>query len=199
MANPRKNDEPREWNVDDAGESESRAGAPETAPDSVHPTGVDPGDLEARVARAEGDLADMQAKYLRTLADYQNSHRRALANEQEARVQARTGVVQSVLSVLDHFDLALGQDMAKASAEQIVSGVKVIRDELMKVLQSHGVGVINPAPGEEFNPDRHQAIMQQAAKGIDPGHVVATYQVGFTISTGGAERVVRPAKVAVAP
>jgi len=194
-----KNEEPREWNVDDAEDFASGAGAPETAPDAEHEQGADPGDPESRLARLEGDFADMQSKYLRTLADYQNSHRRALANEHEARNQARVGVVQSVLSVLDHFDLALGQDVTKASAEQIVSGVKVIRDELMKVLQSHGVGLINPSPGDEFNPAMHQAIMQQRSGGIAQGHIVSTYQVGYTISTGGAERVVRPAKVAVAP
>ena len=54
---------------------------------------------------------------------------RAVSNEQEARLQAKTGVVQSILSVLDHFDLALAQDSSKATAEQILSGIKVIRDD----------------------------------------------------------------------
>lgn len=196
MTEQRNQNGPEAW---DDPSDEPDASAPETAADGDHAGAGGHEDPEPRLARLESDFAEMQSKYLRTLADYQNSHRRALANEQEARVQARTGVVQSVLTVLDHFDLALGQDMTRATAEQIVAGVKVIRDELMKVLQSHGVGTINPAPGEEFNPERHQAIMQQSAQGIAPGRVVATYQVGYTISTGGAERVVRPAKVAVAP
>jgi len=197
MADARNENEPREWNVDDA--ADMGDGAPETAGDGDHSTSGESGDLESQLARVQADFADMQSKYLRTLADYQNSHRRSLANEQEAKVQARTGVVQSVLSVLDHFDLALGQDVTKASAEQIAAGVKVIRDELLKVLQSHGVGIINPAPGDEFNPGPHQAIMQQAAPGVASGHVTATYQVGYTIAASGTERVVRPAKVAVAP
>lgn len=155
--------------------------------------------MEDDLVRLKGELDEVQQKYLRTLADYQNSQRRAVSNEQEARLQAKTGVVQSILSVLEHFDLALAQDTSKATAEQIMSGVKVIRDELMQVLHAQGVRTLAPGPNEEFNPAQHQAIVQQAAEGIEPGRIVATLQPGFTVTAPGGERVIRPAKVAVAP
>jgi molecular chaperone GrpE (heat shock protein) len=37
--------------------------------------------------------------------------------------------------------------------------------------------------------------MQQAAEGVESGHIVSTFQPGYTLG----ERVVRPAKVVVAP
>lgn len=156
-------------------------------------------ELQQSLAQAQAQFNEAQQKYLRTLADYQNSQKRAINNEQEARTQARSSLVQQVLSVVDHFDLALTQDPTKATADQIISGVKVIRDELMRVLQANGVGLISPAPGEEFTPGRHEAIMQQAAQGVASGHVVATFQTGYTIQSGNNERVIRPAKVSVAP
>ncbi len=162
-----------------------------------------PGDAAAGDADSTADLAarlaEAESRYLRVLADYQNSQRRARSNEAEASVQARTEVVQGVLSVVDHFDLALAQDARTASAEQIVGGVRVIRDELMRVLQSYGVGIVNPAPDDEFVPSLHQAIMEQPGEGVTPGHVVATLQTGYTITTPAGERVIRPAKVSVAP
>lgn len=151
--------------------------------------------VDAKLAELEARLADAEAARLRALADFQNYQRRALANEQEAKVQGRTAVVQSLLTLLDHFDIALSQDHSKATAEQIVGGVKMIRDEFVKVLSMHGVGLINPARGDEFTPGRHEAIMQQAADGVESGRVVSTFQMGYTLG----ERVVRPAKVAVAP
>lgn len=154
---------------------------------------------EPRVAKLEAQVAELNGKYLRTLADYQNSQRRAAQNEQEARLQARSGVVQSVLSVVDHFDLALMQDPAKSTVEQIVNGVRVIRDELLKALQAQGVKLISPVPGADFEPSLHQAIMQQSAEGIQSGKVVATLQAGYTIAGSSGDRVVRPAKVSVAP
>jgi molecular chaperone GrpE len=151
--------------------------------------------VDAKLAELEGKLVQAEAARLRALADFQNYQRRALANEQEAKVQGRTGVVQSLLSLLDHFDIALSQDHANATAEQILGGVRMIREEFIRVLQSQGVGLINPVRGEEFTPGRHEAIMQQAADGVPSGHVVSMFQMGYTLG----DRVVRPAKVSVAP
>jgi molecular chaperone GrpE len=65
----------------------------------------------------------------------------------------------------------------------------------VRVLELHGVALINPKPNDEFDPNRHSAIMQQAAEGVEPGRVSATYQPGYALG----DRVIRSAKVAVAP
>jgi molecular chaperone GrpE len=150
---------------------------------------------EQRLAEVEAERTAINEKYLRTLADYHNSQRRAAANEREARLQGVTGVVLNVLGVVDHFDLALGQDPSKASAESILGGVKLIRDELLRVLQNQGVALISPEPGDEFDPHQHQAVVQSNAPDIEPGHVVATLQAGYALG----ERIIRPAKVSVKP
>lgn len=153
------------------------------------------GGVDERVAQLEAERNELNDKYLRTLADYHNSQRRAVANEREARVQGVTGVVLNVLPVLDNFDLALGQDPAKATAQQIIGGVKLIRDELVRVLQNQGVSVISPAPNSEFDPNQHQAVVQMHAESVEPGRIVATLQPGYMLG----ERVIRPAKVSVKP
>lgn len=155
--------------------------------------------LAQHVGRLEAELAESNSRYLRLAADYQNSQRRAIQNEVQAKLQGVAGVTQSILTVVDHFDLALNFDPAKASAAQVLDGVKVIRDELMKTLIGHGIGVIQPKPGDAFEPGRHEAVMQQAVDGVGPGLVAACFQPGYTLSVAGTERVVRPAKVAVTP
>lgn len=127
-------------------------------------------------------------------ADYQNYQRRATINEREARTGATAGVVQSVLPVMDHFDLALGQDLTKATAEQIAGGVQMIRAELMRILESYGVLLIEPKPGESFNPSEQQAMLHQPSEDVEPGHVVMVLGVGYRLG----ERVIRPAKVSIA-
>ena len=140
-------------------------------------------------------MEELNSKYLRTVADYQNVARRSVKEAGEAEYQGMKSVIQSVVPVLDHFDLALSQDVKKASAEQIVDGVKVIRDELMKVLQSHGVEVIAPAANAEFDPNLHQAVTHQNAPNVGPGRIVATLQTGYKLD----DRLIRPAMVAVRP
>jgi molecular chaperone GrpE len=154
-----------------------------------------PEGVEDAAARLQHQLDDLNDKYLRTLADYQNSQRRAVANEREAKEQGIKSVVLNVLPVLDHFELALGQDVSKVTAEQLLKGVLVIRDELVKVLANHGVAAIAPRANDEFDPNKHQAVTRQEAEGVEPGRVVATLQTGYLMG----ERVVRPAMVAVRP
>lgn len=154
------------------------------------------------IAKLEAELDEARSRSLRIMADFQNYQRRSFVNEQNARTEGAAKVVSGVVGVMDHFDLALTQDPDKASAEQIIAGVKVIREELLKVLHQHGVSIIRPEPNDEFTPGRHEAIMQQKAEGIQPGGVVAVFQPGYAIAAPGSptgERVLRPAKVSVAP
>jgi molecular chaperone GrpE len=128
-------------------------------------------------------------------ADHQNFQRRASGNEREARTSATQGVVQSLIPLLDTFEMALMQDPEKVSSQMVIDGVKMIRDEFMRMLSGYGVSPINPSVGDEFNPAEHAAMMQQPADGIEPGHISLVMGIGFKLG----ERVVRPAKVGVVP
>ena len=157
------------------------------------PAGAD--DIVETPIETARERQDLNEKLLRTVADFQNFQRRASINEREAATQARSGVVQQVLTVMDHFDLAMNQDVSSSSAEQIMGGVKVIRDELFKTLQTFGVSRIEPARGDEFDPNVHEAMLRQADDDVEPGRIVALLSVGYKLG----DRVVRPAKVSVAP
>jgi molecular chaperone GrpE len=189
------------WNKDEKKPGEPGGEQPqETGAGGGGDPNLDPfvAQLEAaqqQIAKLEAERDDLNQRYLRTLADYQNSQRRAVSNEKEAKQQGIGSVVMNVLSVLDHFDLALAQDPAKATAESIISGVKVIRDELMKVLQNHGVTVIQPPVNGEFNPSIHQAVVQAQHDDVEPGHIVSTLQPGYMMG----DRVIRPAMVSIRP
>jgi molecular chaperone GrpE len=142
--------------------------------------------------RARDELND---KLLRMAADHQNYQRRASGNEREARTSATQGVVQSLIPLLDTFEMALLQDPEKVNSQTVIDGVKMIRDEFMRMLSGYGVSPINPSVGDEFNPAEHAAMMQQAVEGVEPGHISMSMGIGFKLG----ERVVRPAKVAVVP
>ncbi len=142
--------------------------------------------------RAELDEAIAGRK--RALADFANYQRRVAENEGRAARSAAAEIVRSLLGALDHFDLALEQDTGQITVEQLLGGVRIVRDDLKRALESQGVKRVQPAVGEEFDPTRHQAVLRQAAEGIEPNHIVAVLQPGYTMG----EIVLRPAKVAVA-
>lgn len=135
------------------------------------------------------------ARVIRAIADLQNYQRRASNNERESADMARRGVVSSLIPLIDQFEMALTQDPEKVSGESIMQGVGMIRDEFLRVLAGYGVAPIVPSVGDEFHPGDHEAMMQQPAEGVEPGHISFVMSTGYKLG----ERVVRPAKVGVAP
>lgn len=162
---------------------------------------VDPDAIAAAQDEASRELeslraqvADLEDKYRHALADFANFKRRSMENEREAQRQGTIKVVSALLGVLDIFDLALKQDTKTASAESILQGVSMIRQQLTHALAGVGVSTIEPKPGDEFDPHRHEAVAHLPAEGVAPGATSQTFQPGYALG----DRVLRPAKVAVA-
>lgn len=195
MFNPFKKEKPE--NEDDAlKEGTMRADADDQSlhndPQSVP---ADPADQHARIAELQADLAQAQAERQRALADYANFQRRSIQNERDAKEAGLRGVLHSVIPVIDHFDMALGQNPEQATTQSVLAGVGMIKDELLRALAVHGVSIIRPSKGDAFDPVRHKAIAQQPSPGVAPGAVAILTRPGFAIG----ERIVRPAEVVVAP
>ncbi len=138
---------------------------------------------------------EMKGKLLRMAADHQNFQKRASGNEREAHTSATQGVVQSLIPLLDTFEMALMQDPEKVSAQTVLDGVKMLRDEFMRMLGGYGVAPINPGVGDEFHPGDHEAMMQHPAEGVKPGHISQVMSTGYKLGN----RVIKPAKVGVTP
>ena len=146
------------------------------------------------VERLELERDEAVAARQRALADFRNYQRRAAESEHHAAKSGAAGVVRSLLAVIDHFDLALGQDTEQVTVDQLVSGLRIVRDEIGKTLEAHGVKRIDPARGDEFDPNLHQAMMKQPDDEVEPNHIVCVLQSGYQMG----DLVLRPAKVTVA-
>jgi len=183
MARKKKNDM-QDQPIDIETEMEA-AGHEEMAGDSI----------EARIDNLEAAVEEANNKALRTLADFQNYKKRALVDERLAREDGAASVLAGVITVLDHFDLALSLAPEKTTAAQVLDGVKLIKSEITKSIADQGVTPIEPQVGDEFDPARHQATGAFAAEGVAPGHIAVVMQQGYALG----DRVLRPATIMIAP
>ena len=161
----------------------------------VTPTTDGGEDLAARIDRLASERDEAVAARQRALADFANYQRRSVENEARARTAGLVSLARALMPVLDQFDLALAQDVSRLSVEQMAKSIEMMRAELQKVLEQHGIARIDPTPGSTFDPNQHDAVMRQAAAGVEPGAVSMRFQTGWRLG----ESVLRPAKVAVAP
>jgi molecular chaperone GrpE len=166
----------------------------DVTPDESEPAVEIPEDAADVIEQLQSELAEAQEGRKRALADFANYQRRAAENERRAGECGAANVVRSLLGALDNFDLALDQDMDQITVEQLTGGVKIVRDELAKALATHGVQRIQPEPGDEFDPNHHEAMLRQPSDDVEPNHIVSVLQPGYTMGS----IVLRPAKVAVA-
>ncbi len=142
--------------------------------------------------RAERD--ELEQKLLRTAADYQNYVRRMSRQLETVQQQRVVDIARALVTTLDHFDRALQTDPEQTTPEELLHGVASIRDEVVKALGVFGFSRLDVEPGEEFDPNRHEALMHQPHDDVEAGHVIQTLMPGYFVN----DTPVRPAQVSVA-
>jgi molecular chaperone GrpE len=141
--------------------------------------------LEELLAEAQAKIEQQREAMMRAVADADNARKRAQAEAASAQKYALERFTEGLLPVVDSLQAAL------QTAD--LSGVELTLKQLQGALEKSGVREINPAPGERFDPHRHQAMAAVEAQS-DPNSIVAVMQKGY----GLHDRVLRPALVSVA-
>jgi molecular chaperone GrpE len=143
-------------------------------------------------AAEDAVLADLETTLLNDLkrlqAEYANYRRRTEEQRQVEIERAKGEAVKGLIPVLDDLDRA-GQH------GDLVDGTPfaVIAEKVRAVVERLGV-VAYGEKGEEFDPQRHEAIFQQPTPGADKTTVLEVVEVGYRLG----EVELRPAKVVVA-
>jgi molecular chaperone GrpE len=153
--------------------------APEAAPEQ---------DTEVEQLRAR--LVEAEDRSLRARADLDNYRKRA-DRELERRVLAeRDALLLRWLEVVDSVERALTLEAEHPDAAR---GLHAVREQMETVLARDGVEPIG-APGEEFDPELHEALLVVPTADRPPGTIVDVARSGYRVG----DRVLRPAQVAVA-
>jgi molecular chaperone GrpE len=135
------------------------------------------------------ELARIEDRYRRALADLDNYRKRA-AREIETRVvEAREAVIRDWLEAVDSVERALRMD----PDGQCADGLRAVLAQMDAVLTRQGVKRIG-TPGDEFDPERHDALAVQPSENVPDRTIVAVERSGYAMG----DRVIRPAQVVVA-
>ena len=156
------------------------APADDGALDAEAPAGEQPAEAEADVEKdpLKAALAKVD-EYLnmaqRVQADFENFRRRTKATRAEAFEDGAREFIKQLLPVVDNLERAISQE---TSDENLMTGVKLVHKQLMDALEKRGVTVID-RPGEKFDPNLENAVMQGTADEGEPGTVCAVLQKGY--------------------
>jgi molecular chaperone GrpE len=150
-------------------------------------------ELKTRASRADENWD----RLLRTTADFENFKKRAARERIETAQSAAAALIQKLLPVLDHFEMAQAAaqtaQVPQGGIESLQAGVGMIQQQLNTVLAETGVEEIDAA-GKPFDPALHEAVSQMESSEVPEGHVVQQLRKGYKLK----ERLLRPATVIVA-
>ena len=151
--------------------------------------------LEAQIERLQSEVDAHRDKWLRSMAELDNFRKRSRRECESSLNLARAELLKQMLEVLDNFDRALDafEQAEEPPSETFVKGVRLIQDQMLRVLRDNGVTKIE-AVGEPFDPNLHEAVSQIETDEVESQHVAHVVKEGWRLD----DMVLRPAMVVVA-
>ena len=140
----------------------------------------------------DSETKDLNDRLLRLQAEMQNLRNRTSREIADERKYAALPVLRDLLPVVDNIDRAIEAAEKSGEAENLLAGFRLVKQQLHTLLASHQ-GEMIPAEGELFDPNFHQAILQQPSADVPAGKVMMVTQPGYKLHG----RVIRPAQVIV--
>lgn len=162
--------------------------APETAPEEAAPLS-----LEEQLEKAKADAAANLDGWQRARAEFANARRRMDKQLSEAYTNATADVVSRLLPVIDDFDRALANVPETVAQDGWFDGIRLVSKKLNGILENANIERIGSI-GTPFDPNIHEAILQEPSDEHESGVVIRELQSGYKVG----ERVIRPALVVVA-
>ncbi len=148
---------------------------------------------ELESLRAERD--EFRDRFMRAMAETENVRKRADRDRREAENYGGSKLARDMLPVFDNLKRAVDviTDEQREAQAALIEGIELTMRELLSVFGRHGIEVISPEIGDEFDPNMHEAMFEAAVPETKAGDIIQVMNVGFMIH----DRLLRPAQVGV--
>lgn len=149
-------------------------------------------DKKEKANKLQEKVDELEDRVKRQMAEFDNFRKRS---EKEKSAMFETGaksVVEKILPVVDNFERGLAGLSEEEIKQPFAEGMNMVYKQLMTELEKLEVKPIE-AVGCEFNPERHNAVMQVESEEYESGIIAQELQKGYTYR----DSVVRHSMVAV--
>jgi molecular chaperone GrpE len=142
--------------------------------------------------KAEREATEWRERAMRTQAELENFRKRMTRERGEAIQYANARLFESLLPILDNFEMGLKAAKNESEESMIFQGMNMVFRQVQDFLQDNGVTSLEPK-GEVFDPNLHEAVEQQFSDEVEEGRIIAVLRRGFRLN----ERLLRAANVIV--
>ncbi|EOB9200561.1 nucleotide exchange factor GrpE [Staphylococcus aureus] len=151
---------------------------------------IDPKDQKINELQQLAD--ENEEKYLRLYAEFENYKRRIQKENEINRTYQAQRVLTDILPAIDNIERALQIEGDDETFKSLQKGVQMVHESLINALKDNGLEVIK-TEGEAFDPNIHQAVVQDDNPDFKSGEITQELQKGYKLK----DRVLRPSMVKV--
>ncbi len=169
---------------------EQQPAAAEELPDEITMTKEEFERVKAHIDGLKQENEKMVALAQRVQADFDNFRKRNAAIHLDSVEEGGRNVIAGLLPVIDNLERALSN--AEGIDLNWMEGLVLVQRQLMDTLRKYGLNEI-PADGM-FDPNLHEAVLQEEAEGAQSGSVLEVLQKGYKVK----DRIIRHSMVKVA-
>ncbi len=142
--------------------------------------------------KGAAELENLRQQLLRVHADFDNFRKRTRQEKEDLQKFATKKLLSELLPVVDNFERALSSLTGASSVDEIKTGLEMVQRQMLQTLQQNGVEVMDTL-NKPFDPNLHDAVMQEPADGKEAGIITEVMQKGYMLHG----KVLRPAMVKV--
>lgn len=169
---------------------------PEGSAACIEPELLDPAngtDLEQRCQKAEEEAKRTFDRFLRLSAEFENYKKRTAREMEDYRKYAYEAILGELLGVVDNLERAIEAGKQSVGEDNdLLKGIELTLKEILRIFEKFSVKPVK-ALGEAFDPNFHQAVMQEPTDHVPQNTVTKEFQKGYLLH----DRLLRPAMVAV--
>lgn len=151
---------------------------------------IDPKDQKINELQQLAD--ENEEKYLRLYAEFENYKRRIQKENEINKTYQAQRVLTDILPAIDNIERALQIEDDDETFKSLQKGVQMVHESLINALKDNGLEVIK-TEGEAFDPNIHQAVVQDDNPDFESGEITQELQKGYKLK----DRVLRPSMVKV--
>lgn len=148
--------------------------------------------VEALLAKKDEEIKLLQDRVLRLAAENENTRKRLEREKTDGICFANENFIRELLPVIDNLERAVQHAAKESDPEALLEGVRMTLKAFADTLEKFGCKAFESV-GKPFDPNFHEAVMQQESSEEPENTVLQEFRRGYTLN----ERLLRPAMVVV--
>lgn len=149
--------------------------------------------LRELIEAKDAEIAALKEQLKRVAADSENYRKRLDANFERRVENAKEDIFRSLLTVVDHLEMAVQAAEKGSDLPALRQGVELVLRDALKLLENYKVSALETV-GQPFDPSCHEAVMVEEREDLPDDTVSMEFKKGYKMG----DRLLRPSMVRVA-